>query len=115
MSKFLSDSLYFLAPDQRDDGHSHAPKRIEDDEIGLLVHDYKRIIDNFGVPVMVLGQESGTAVTCGLAIAHPELVLRLIIMTVVPFPFQRPLCKEKRKILLFNIYRGSVANNRRQF
>ncbi len=101
MSKFLSDSSYFLAPDQHDYGHSHGPKRIEDYEIGLLAHNYKRIIDDFGVPVMVLGQESGTAVTCALAIAHPELVFRLIIMTVVPFPFQRPLCKEKAQNTAF--------------
>ena len=81
-----------IAPDQRGFGQSWAPQDVRDYATGKLVGDMAALIEQIGAPVIVLGHDWGAAVAYGLAMFHPHLVSRLIIMNGVhPAPFQRAL------------------------
>ena len=83
-----------IAPDQRGFGQSWAPQEVRDYATGKLVGDMATLIDRIGAPVIVLGHDWGAAVAYGLAMAHPHLVSRLIVMNGVhPAPFQDALAK----------------------
>jgi len=96
LADLLKDRFYCVAPDQRGYGQSYAPENVEDYKIGYLVEDLKGIIDHFLGPVMVLGHDWGAAAAYALAIAHPDLVSKLVIMNGVhPIPFQRALLEDE--------------------
>lgn len=81
-----------VAPDQRGYGQSWAPPDPRAYATGKLVGDMVALIEQMGGPVTVLGHDWGAAVAYGLAMMHPALVERLIIMNGVhPVPFQRAL------------------------
>ena len=86
----LAERFHCIAPDQRGYGQSWAPEAVSDYAAGKLVGDMVAVIG--GGPVTVLGHDWGAAVAYGLAMFHPGLVERLIIMNGVhPVPFQRAL------------------------
>ena len=96
LADLLKDRFYCVAPDQRGYGQSYAPENVKDYKIGYLVEDLKGIIDHFLGPVMVLGHDWGAAAAYALAIAHPDLVSKLVIMNGVhPIPFQRALLEDE--------------------
>jgi pimeloyl-ACP methyl ester carboxylesterase len=83
---------HIVAPDQRGYGQSWAPPDPRDYATGKLVGDMVALIAQMGGPVTVLGHDWGAAVAYGLAMMHPALVERLIIMNGVhPAPFQNAL------------------------
>lgn len=90
LAPLLAERFHCIAPDQRGYGQSWAPEAVSDYAAGKLVGDMVALIGDG--PVTVLGHDWGAAVAYGLAMFHPALVDRLIIMNGVhPVPFQRAL------------------------
>jgi len=87
----LSDHYHCIAPDQRGYGQSWAPPQVSAYTTSALVADMVALLEEDG-PVTVLGHDWGAAVAYGLAMFHPDLVSRLIILNGVhPVPFQRAM------------------------
>lgn len=85
----LSKHFHCIAPDQRGFGQSWAPAQVSAYTTSALVADMVALVAQDG-PVTVLGHDWGAAVAYGLAMFHPDLVSRLIILNGVhPVPFQR--------------------------
>ncbi|WP_370400994.1 alpha/beta fold hydrolase [Sulfitobacter sp. JB4-11] len=90
LAPLLAERFHCIAPDQRGYGQSWAPAAVSEYAAGKLVGDMAALIGEG--PVTVLGHDWGAAVAYGLAMFHPALVDRLIIMNGVhPVPFQRAL------------------------
>lgn len=90
LAPLLAERFHCIAPDQRGYGQSWAPEAVSDYAAGKLVGDMVALIGEG--PITVLGHDWGAAVAYGLAMFHPALVDRLIIMNGVhPVPFQRAL------------------------
>lgn len=90
LAPLLAQRFHCIAPDQRGYGQSWAPEAVSEYAAGKLVGDMVALIGDR--PVTVLGHDWGAAVAYGLAMFHPALVERLIIMNGVhPVPFQRAL------------------------
>ena len=90
LAPMLATRYHCIAPDQRGFGQSWAPAEVSDYRTSLLVADMAALIGDR--PITVLGHDWGAAVAYGLAMGHPDLVARLIIMNGVhPVPFQRAL------------------------
>ena len=90
LAPLLSYRFHCIAPDQRGYGQSWAPLDVADYTTSALVGDMVALIGD--APLTVLGHDWGAAVAYGLAMSHPELVERLIIMNGVhPVPFQRAM------------------------
>ena len=95
----LKARFYCVAPDQRGYGQSYSPAGVEAYRMHHLVEDLRGIITHLGGPLLVLGHDWGAATAYGLAMAHPDLVSKLIIMNGVhPIPFQRALVEDQDQI-----------------
>ncbi|UWR25412.1 alpha/beta hydrolase [Sulfitobacter sp. S223] len=92
LAPLLGARFHCIAPDQRGYGQSWRPAEVEQYKTALLVSDMVALIGD--EPLIVLGHDWGASVAYALAISHPELVSKLIIMNGVhPAPFQRELAK----------------------
>lgn len=92
LAAHLSQHFYCIAPDQRGFGQTGGPKDVSAYRTSALADDMAALIGNG--PVTVLGHDWGAAVAYGLAMWHPALVDRLIIMNGVhPAPFQKALAR----------------------
>lgn len=90
LADYLTDHYYCIAPDQRGYGQTGGPDDVSAYTTSALVQD---MVDVIGTqPVTVLGHDWGAAVAYGLAMFHPHLVDRLIVLNGVhPVPFQRAM------------------------
>ncbi|WP_319826278.1 alpha/beta hydrolase [Thalassovita sp.] len=93
LAPLLADRFHCVAPDLRGYGQSWAPQGVDAYRAGEMVGDMAALIAHLGGgPVTVVGHDWGSAVAYGLAMFHPQLVNRLIVMNGVhPGPFQRAL------------------------
>lgn len=88
----LQDTFYCVAPDQRGYGQSYCPSGVEAYRTGVLASDMAALMSELGGPAIVMGHDWGASVAYGLAMFHPDLVSRLIIVNGVhPVPFQREM------------------------
>lgn len=75
-----------VAPDLRGRGESQKPHAIGDYALPILVQDVLSILDEIGVErAHVVGHDWGAVLAWELAIAHPERVDRLVVISV-PHP-----------------------------
>jgi len=91
-----------VAPDLRGYGESPKPSAIDDYRMPLVVDDVAELIRtlNGGEACIVVGHDWGAFVAWFLAMLHPDLVSRLVIMNV-PHPalFARELKRNKKQRL----------------
>lgn len=86
----LSTHYHCIAPDQRGYGQSWSPPEVSHYTIPEMLNDLVALIGN--EPIIVVGHDWGASMAYGLAMFHPELVKKLIIMNGVHYaPFQRAL------------------------
>ena len=99
LAPLLSDQFYCVAPDQRGYGQSYRPSDLESYKIHHLVSDVVGILEHIGGSAIVLGHDWGASVAYALAMSHPTMVEKLIIMNGVhPLPFQRALVESPEQI-----------------
>ena len=89
----FADDHHVVAPDQRGYNLSDKPADVRDYRAPLLVGDLVGLIRALGHERCVLvGHDWGGAVAWAFAIAHPEMVERLVILNAPhPVPFARAL------------------------
>ena len=97
-----------VAPDLRGYGDSPKPGAVDDYRMPLIVEDVADLIRSLGEradrsvcsPCIVVGHDWGAFVAWFLAMLHPELVSRLVIMNV-PHPalFTRELKRSRKQRL----------------
>ena len=122
-----------VAPDLRGYGASDRPRAKASYKASLIAGDVAALIRSFGEPCPVVGHDWGGPITYRLAMDHPELVSRLVVVNG-PHPlqfarllrksaaqrrrswyiafFQLPLLPERfllRKGTLARIFRGAVS------
>lgn len=86
----LAHRFHVIAPDQRGYGQSWVAPEVKDYRLFHLVSDMAELIGP--QPAYVMGHDWGASVAYGLAMAHPDLVTKLVIANGVhPVPFQRAL------------------------
>ena len=86
--------FHCLAPDLRGFGQSWAPAEPEAYDLRLLVSDVAALIRNLPGPVPVVAHDWGAILAYMLAIWHPDLVSRLVVVNGVhPGPFQREIAR----------------------
>ncbi|MEP7085073.1 MAG: alpha/beta hydrolase, partial [Betaproteobacteria bacterium] len=86
-----------LAPDLRGYNLSDRPPEVKHYRPGVLIEDVRQLVLHFGGgPIVLVAHDWGGALAWGLAIAHPELVRRLVIVNS-PHPalFARELAHNK--------------------
>ena len=92
LARYLKNSYYLIAPDQRGFGLSWSPKEAKYYRISSIIKDLKSLINHFDDEMILLGHDWGAAAAYALAFAHPEIITKLIIMNGVhPILFQRAL------------------------
>lgn len=93
MLERLSDAFFCIAPDQRGYGQSWRPAEVEAYEVQHLVKDAAGLIAHYGGQVQaVVAHDWGAAVGYALAMRHPDLMQRLVVLNGVhPAPFQAAL------------------------
>lgn len=85
-SFFAAKGYRVLAPDQRGYNLSSKPKQVKDYQMDLLVADIADLINTVAQQKVVLvGHDWGGGVAWHLAMRHPELVERLVILNM-PHP-----------------------------
>ena len=91
-----------VAPDLRGYGESPKPSAVDDYRLPLIVDDVAELVRslNGDQPCVVVGHDWGALVAWFLAMLHPELVSRLLIMNV-PHPalFARELKRSRKQRL----------------
>jgi pimeloyl-ACP methyl ester carboxylesterase len=135
--KALADAGFrAIAPDLRGYGESDKPHGIDMYKASRIADDVAALIESLGAgPVPVVGHDWGAPITYRLAMDHPELVSRLVILNG-PHPthflkevlrksaaqrrrswyiafFQLPLIPERfllRKGSMHKIFRGAVSD-----
>ena len=92
LARYLKDSYYLIAPDQRGFGLSWSPNEKKYYRISSIIKDLKSLINHFDDEMILLGHDWGAAAAYALAFAHPEIITKLIIMNGVhPILFQKAL------------------------
>jgi pimeloyl-ACP methyl ester carboxylesterase len=86
-----------VAPDLRGYNLSDRPAEVSQYRTRILVEDIRQLAARFGPEKFVLvGHDWGGALAWGLAIAHPELLHKLVIVNSPhPVPFARELAHNK--------------------
>ena len=87
-----------VAPDLRGYNLSDRPPEVKQYRARVLVEDIRQLAAHFGPQKFVLvGHDWGGALAWGLAIAHPELLHKLVIVNSPhPVPFARELAHNIR-------------------
>jgi len=86
--------FHCIAPDLRGFGHSWAPQDPANYDLRLLVSDVAALIRSLPGPVPVVAHDWGAILAYMLAIWHPDLVSRLVVINGVhPGPFQREIAR----------------------
>ena len=82
-----------LAPDLRGYNLSDRPSDVKQYRGRVLVEDIRQLVMHFGgEPIALVAHDWGGALAWGLAIAHPELLRRMVIVNSPhPVPFAREL------------------------
>jgi len=92
IAKYLKNSYYLIAPDQRGFGLSWAPVEEKYYRTSSITKDLKSLIEHYDDNVTVLGHDWGAATAYSLCFNYPKLVNNLIILNGVhPILFQKAL------------------------
>jgi epoxide hydrolase 4 len=84
-----------VAPDLRGYGRSAKPRDVDSYRLTAIVEDVRSLIAKLGgAPCIVVGDDWGAFTAWYLAMSHPELVRKLVILNV---PHPAPLSREVRR------------------
>ena len=85
-----------IAPDLRGYGESPKPKGVDRYRVSSLVEDVAELIttEGHGEPCVLVGHDWGAVVAWSLAMIHPELVRKLVILNV---PHPAAIAREVRR------------------
>lgn len=82
----LAEHFTVVAPDLRGYNQSEKPPRVADYTVPTLVEDIVQLIHSFGQQrAVVVGHDWGGAIAWAIALAHPEVVAKLVILNA-PHP-----------------------------
>ena len=81
---FTKNDYQVIAPDMRGFGASPMPGKKKDYKVDLIVADLVELlkVNNITTPVYVMGHDWGAVIAWCFALAHPELVKKLVVLSV---------------------------------
>ncbi len=78
----LEGDFRTAAMDLRGYNLSGQPKKVEDYRMPLLLGDVRAVVEDLGGQVTLVGHDWGGAIAWRFAMAHPEMVARLVILNL---------------------------------
>lgn len=81
---FTANNYQVIAPDMRGFGDSPMPKSKKDYKVDLIVADLVELLktNNITQPVYVMGHDWGAVIAWCFALTHPELVKKMVALSV---------------------------------
>jgi len=81
---FIHNNYQVIAPDMRGFGDSPMPTRKSDYKVDLIVADLIELLkaNQITQPVYVMGYDWGAVIAWCFALAHPELVKKMVVLSV---------------------------------
>ena len=81
---FIKNNYQVIAPDLRGFGDSPMPTQKKDYKVDLIVADLVQLLkdNNITEPIYVMGHDWGAVIAWCFALAHPELVFKMVVLSV---------------------------------